>query len=950
MKAIRIYLIMTVIIFQNIFTWTQSSETIFSHTSMMTTFTYGLELDGASFDLILPVEVTPFVSSLPDEVMQIATSFNPLDYLEISIITIPDSSEQLIARVFGSDISKSGDYLKILQNFRDVQGATQLQTQQITMFGQRIDGISNKVMLNVANGELSPIVINEWVINKFGHIWLLRISQLESGYNTNPILYNEIEILERDFTQPSINLPTLSAPPKMLESQIVFKANDLLSDLPAPSWWNGDCDVNNFPGSYPLGPSYRGVKACGPLNTAREVNFGVGVHQYEWQCPELSKRYLYLAFGTAPYSAHGKDVVWNYPNPNLEKVTNGTANKGPNAGDVLSYGATDQYGHTSVVTTSSIDANGNGTVTVMEQNWTAPGTRTHTVSGWVVQASMAVSGWLHIPSGSCNNPSPNADQIGLYTGQNYCGTAKIFGIGEWANPGAMGFPNDSATSIKVGANVKAILCRDDNYAGGCEEFTGNDSDLTNNSIGTSTSSLKVQSRGSSTGTWTANYYDTIDRWWDNNNGNNFRCSENVGGPYLDKNYGASGPCGMDGDTWIGDYSATINFASGNYVFLIDHDDGAKLWLNGSNIADYGGSGSTTALCPARYLSGNTNLRAMLREDGGDARIKVSWTTDASVCMPAAPSNLRTTSTTQNSITFAWNDNSSNENGFRIYKWNGSDWQNINSVNSNTTSYTDTSLSCGSTYYYDVSAYNDYGEAINSGDYLTAQTGACPTAPSTPGNFRITGTTQTTMTMAWDDVSNETGYKIYKWNGSGFLLYSTLGSNVTNFTDTSLPCDADQFYEVSAYNTIGESSHASWIVGRTTNCTAACSPAQNISLGSYDIRRNDSTGSSNLIIKYGNVAWTETGPEFTYTLDLDENKLVVVQLSGMDADLDIFVLSGSSGQCHSSNLVAYGDTYATFQGIAGQRYYLIVDGYHGAVGNYRIDVGGNSSVYLPIIIK
>lgn len=141
--------------------------------------------------------------------------------------------------------------------------------------------------------------------------------------------------------------------------------------------------------------------------------------------------------------------------------------------------------------------------------------------------------------------------------------------------------------------------------------------------------------------WKADYYDNQDRWWDNNNSGSYKCSETINGPGLDKNYGPGAPCGgMDGDTWIGDYSATINFPTGNYVFGVEHDDGLKLWINGQNIADRGGSG-TSWVCPARSLSGNSNLRVMLREDGGDARVKLSWTTDTSVCNdpPSIPSLL-----------------------------------------------------------------------------------------------------------------------------------------------------------------------------------------------------------------------------------------------------------------------------------------------------------------------
>ncbi len=93
---------------------------------------------------------------------------------------------------------------------------------------------------------------------------------------------------------------------------------------------------------------------------------------------------------------------------------------------------------------------------------------------------------------NCNNPSPNSDQIGLYSDENYCGTAKILGVGEYSSPGNMGFPNDSLSSIKVGSNVRAQLCKDDNYAGGCEDFNGDDSRLGDNGIGdNSVSSVKV---------------------------------------------------------------------------------------------------------------------------------------------------------------------------------------------------------------------------------------------------------------------------------------------------------------------------------------------------------------------------------------------------------------------------------------------------------------------------
>jgi len=93
--------------------------------------------------------------------------------------------------------------------------------------------------------------------------------------------------------------------------------------------------------------------------------------------------------------------------------------------------------------------------------------------------------------------APNSDQVALFEHGGYNGSCKIFNKGEYPNPGSMGFANDTASSIKVGGNVKAILCKDDNYNGGCEEFNGDDGNLGDNNIGDNqVSSLKVQDRSS----------------------------------------------------------------------------------------------------------------------------------------------------------------------------------------------------------------------------------------------------------------------------------------------------------------------------------------------------------------------------------------------------------------------------------------------------------------------
>ena len=50
------------------------------------------------------------------------------------------------------------------------------------------------------------------------------------------------------------------------------------------------------------------------------------------------------------------------------------------------------------------------------------------------------------------------------------------------------------------------------------------------------------------------------------------------------------------------------------------------------------------------------------------------------------------------------------------------------------------------------------------------------------------------------------------------------------------------------------------------------------------------------------------------------------LSGMSADLDLFVLTDPYGACVSANCTAYGNDTASFSASVGETYYVVVEGY------------------------
>jgi hypothetical protein len=150
-----------------------------------------------------------------------------------------------------------------------------------------------------------------------------------------------------------------------------------------------------------LGAAFNGAPACGPRPIAggRDVlvRFFPGAWgEFEWECVELTMRFMYLTYGIAPYPANGSQVVWNYPGSALVKIANPSPGVAPVPGDVLSYGSTSTFGHSSIVASAQVDGAGNGSLTVVEQNNSATGSGRLTVHSWQVTGGpYTITGWLH---------------------------------------------------------------------------------------------------------------------------------------------------------------------------------------------------------------------------------------------------------------------------------------------------------------------------------------------------------------------------------------------------------------------------------------------------------------------------------------------------------------------------------------------------------------------------
>ncbi len=174
----------------------------------------------------------------------------------------------------------------------------------------------------------------------------------------------------------------------------------------------------------------------------------------------------------------------------------------------------------------------------------------------------------------------------------------------------------------------------------------------------------------------------------------------------------------------------INLSWGASADAPGNIDGYRIYRNGTALTTIGSS--TTSYQDTGIVCGSTysyTVRAYKGSLESNASNTVSATPTA--CPPAAPSNVTISGSTQTSITLSWSDNSTNESGFKIYRWSyvqaTAQWAfvQIATVGANITTYTQSGLTCGNDFnFYEVSAYNANGESAHT-PWVQGVTAECP---------------------------------------------------------------------------------------------------------------------------------------------------------------------------------------------------------------------------------
>jgi hypothetical protein len=133
-----------------------------------------------------------------------------------------------------------------------------------------------------------------------------------------------------------------------------------------------------------------------------------------------------------------------------------------------------------------------------------------------------------------------------------------------------------------------------------------------------------------------------------------------------------------------------------------------------------------------------------------------------------------------------------------------------------TTYTDSTVANGTTYYYKVAAVNSAGTSPLSSEVSATPQPSIPAAPTgvsaTGGNAQVS--------VAWSASTGATSYNLYRSTTSGGEGTTAYKTNVTSPTvDTAVTNGTPYFYKVAAVNSAGTSPLSTEATATPTASTA-----------------------------------------------------------------------------------------------------------------------------------
>ena len=196
-----------------------------------------------------------------------------------------------------------------------------------------------------------------------------------------------------------------------------------------------------------------------------------------------------------------------------------------------------------------------------------------------------------------------------------------------------------------------------------------------------------------------------------------------------------------------------------------------------------------------------------------------------------PSELTATIVTGSAVTLKWKDNSTDENGFEIWRYTGDSgtYTLYASVGKNITTFTDKLVHTGLQYSYEVRAY------VASGSLYSPFSGSASVGIgliNPPSNLTYEYVSSSQVLLRWTDTSdNENGFKV-EWKKDAdteWSIYKWMGSGYTVCQVTELNPYTKYYFRVRVYSNTGNVDSVSNEILVSTALPAAPSDVKSVSL-------------------------------------------------------------------------------------------------------------------------
>jgi fibronectin type 3 domain-containing protein len=258
-------------------------------------------------------------------------------------------------------------------------------------------------------------------------------------------------------------------------------------------------------------------------------------------------------------------------------------------------------------------------------------------------------------------------------------------------------------------------------------------------------------------------------------------------------------------SWSAPASDGGSAVTGYKVYRGTSSGGEALWANLGSTAT-----SWTDASASNGVTYYYQVSAVNSVGEGSRSGERSATPSAPASVPGAPT-LNSATGGSGSVALSWSapssDGGSAITGYRIYRANVTGGETVLTTVGNVTSWTDTSVANGTTYYYQVSAVNSVGEGFRSNERSATAT-ASATVPGAP-TLNSASAGNGSVALSWSAPTSNggsaiTAYKVYRGTSAGNeSLYANLGSTATSWTDGNASNGVTYYYQVSAVNSVGE---------------------------------------------------------------------------------------------------------------------------------------------------